>query len=179
MFKYTRSIKKASREVRKKEGEIVSVIQEVLSSIRVVKAFGREDYEQRRLEEESLENVEIGLRARGLKARLTPIVSVIVAIGTGLVLWFGARLALSGALSAGSLIVFIMYLGKMYKPMQDLSKMTDAYSKAAVGYERIREIVNTQVEVMEDPGARPVGRLKGAIEFDNVTFGYDPKRPGP
>ena len=62
VFTYTRRIKKASREVRKKEGEIVSVIQEVLSSIRVVKAFAREDYEQRRLEEESLEGVEIALR---------------------------------------------------------------------------------------------------------------------
>ena len=64
VFTYTRRIKKASREVRKKEGEIVSVMQEVLSSIRVVKAFAREDYEQKRLEEESLESVEIALRAR-------------------------------------------------------------------------------------------------------------------
>ena len=70
VYSYTRRIKKASREVRKKEGEIISVIEEVLSSIRVVKAFAREDYEQRRLEEESLESVEIGLRARGLKAKL-------------------------------------------------------------------------------------------------------------
>jgi ATP-binding cassette subfamily B protein len=101
IFTYTRRIKKASREVRKKEGEIVSVIQEVLSSIRVVKAFAREDYEQRRLEEESLEGVEIALRARKLKARLAPLVEIIVAVGTGLVLWFGARMVLSGSLSAG------------------------------------------------------------------------------
>jgi subfamily B ATP-binding cassette protein MsbA len=163
--------------VRKKEGEIVSVIQEVLNSIRVVKAFGREEYEQRRLEEESLENVEIALRARSLKARLTPLVSVIVAAGTGLVLWFGARMALNGQLSPGALIVFIFYLGKMYKPMQDLSKMTDAYSKAAVGYERIREIPEMHGEIGDLPGARHVSRLKGAIEFDRVTFGYEPRRP--
>src|SRR5271166_3543213 len=106
VFSYTRRIKKASRDVRKKEGEIVSVMQEVLSSIRVVKAFAREDYEQRRLEEESLENVEIALHARSLKARLTPLVEVIVAAGTCLVLWFGARMVLTGALSAGSLVVF-------------------------------------------------------------------------
>src|SRR5581483_10150634 len=122
VFSYTRRIKKASREVRKKEGEIVSVMQEVLSSIHVVKAFAREDYEQRRLEEESLEGVEIGLRARSLKAKLAPLVEVIVAVGTCLVLWFGARMVLTGALSAGSLVVFILYLGKMYKPMQQLSK---------------------------------------------------------
>jgi ABC-type multidrug transport system fused ATPase/permease subunit len=77
-----RWIKKASREVRKKEGEIISVIEEVLSSIRVVKAFAREDYERRRLEEESLESVEIGLRARGLKAKLSPLDEIIAAIGT-------------------------------------------------------------------------------------------------
>ncbi len=177
VFKYTRRIKKAAREVRKKEGEIVSVIQEVLSSIRVVKAFAREDYEQHRLEEQSLEGVEIALRARSLKARLAPLVEMIVATGTCLVLWFGARMVLEGTLSAGSLVVFIMYLGKMYKPMQDLSKMTDAYSKASVGYERIREILENDREVKDLPGAWPVGRLKGEIEFDKVTFGYEPDRP--
>jgi len=173
VFSYTRRIKKASRDVRKKEGEIVSVMQEVLSSIRVVKAFAREDYEQKRLEEESLEGVEIALRARSLKAKLAPLVEVIVAVGTCLVLWFGARMVLTGALSAGSLVVFILYLGKMYKPMQQLSKMTDAYSKAMVGYERIREIFDTQNEVRDLPGARRAPKFRGGIEFDNVSFSYD------
>src|SRR5580658_10167284 len=107
VFKYTRSIRKASREVRKKQGEMVSVMQEVLSSMRVVKAFAREDYEVHRLEEESLENVEIALRARNMKARLAPLVSLIVAVGTALVLWTGSRMVLSGSLSAGMLIMFI------------------------------------------------------------------------
>ena len=177
VYSYTRRIKKASREVRKKEGEIVSVIQEVLTSIRVVKAFAREDYEQHRLEEESLESVEIALRARGLKAKLSPLVEIIVAVGTSMVLWFGARMVLNGGLSAGSLIVFIFYLGKMYKPMQDLSKMTDAYSKAAVGYERIREVLETNHEIRDLPGARPAPPLHGRIEFENVQFGYEPRSP--
>ncbi len=112
VYRYTRRIKKAAREVRKKEGEIVSVVQEVLTSIRVVKAFAREDYEQHRLEEQSLEGVELALRARGLKARLSPIVEIIVAAGTAIVLWFGGRLALAGTLQTGSLILFIWYLGK-------------------------------------------------------------------
>ncbi|HEY3827462.1 MAG TPA: ABC transporter ATP-binding protein [Bryobacteraceae bacterium] len=176
VFKYTRSIKKASREVRKKEGEIVSTIQEVLSSMRVVKAFAREDYEVHRLEEESLENVEIAMRARGMKARLAPLVEVIVAVGTALVLWFGARMVLAGALSVGTLVMFIWYLGKMYKPMQDLSKMTDAWSKAATSYERIRAILDMESEVRDLPGARKVVQLKGDIEFDHVTFGYDADR---
>lgn len=174
VYSYTRRIKKAARAVRKKEGEIVSTIQEVLSSIRVVKAFAREDYEQVRLEKESLESVEIALRARNLKAKLAPIVDVIVAVGTCLVFWFGARMALAGALSAGSLVVFIWYLGKMYKPMQALSKMTDTYSKAAVSYERIREVFETNGTIKDVRGARLAPRFKGKIEFERVNFSYTP-----
>jgi ATP-binding cassette, subfamily B, bacterial len=177
VFRYTRLIRKSSREVRKKEGQIASTVQEVLSSIRVVKAFAREDYEQRRLEEESLESVEIALRARALKSRLSPLVEIIVGIGTSLVLWDGARMVLSGALAAGSLIVFISYLGKMYKPMQDLSKMTDTYAKASVAYERIQEVLQSEREVKDLPGARRAPQLKGDIEFDHVTFGYEPNQP--
>jgi len=142
-----------------------------------VKAFGREDYEQQRLEEESLESVEIALRARGLKAKLSPIVEIIIAIGTAIVLWFGGRMVLSGRLDVASLVVFIFYLGRMYKPMQELSKMTDSYSKASVGYERIREVLETHREVVDLPGARPAPPFKGLIEFDHVSFHYDKDRP--
>jgi len=173
VYSYTRRIKKASREVRKKEGEITSVVEEVLSSIRVVKAFAREDYEVRRLEQESLEAVEVALRARSLKAKLTPLVGIVVAVGTGLVLWFGTKLVLTGALSAGGLVVFILYLGKMYKPMQEISKMTDTYSKAAVGYERIQEILQTTVDVKDAPRARRSPKLHGDIRFENVSFSYN------
>jgi len=172
VYIYTRKIKKASRQVRKKEGEITSVVEEVLSSIRVVKAFAREDFEVHRLEKESLEAVEISLHARSLKAKLTPLVDIVVAIGTGLVLWFGSRLVMGNVLSAGELVVFILYLGKMYKPMQEISKMTDTYSKAAVGYERIQEILQTDVEVRDLARARKAPRFKGDIEFDNVSFSY-------
>ena len=174
VFYYTRRIKQASREVRKKEGEIVSVLQESLSSIRVIRAFAREEFEQHRLEEQSLESVDIALRARGIKAKLAPLVEILVAIGTSLVLWYGGRMVLSGMLSAGSLVLFIWYIGKMYKPMQELSKMTDAYSKASVGYERIREILETDGEVKDLPGSRRAPRLKGRIEFENVSFCYEP-----
>ncbi len=177
VYTYTRRIKKASREVRKKEGEIVSIVQEVLSSMRVVKAFAREDYEQRRLEEESLESVEIALRARSLKAKLAPLVQVIVAAGTCLVLWVGARMVLDGALSVGSLIVFILYMGKMYKPMQELSKMTDTYSKAAVGYERIQEVLETDGQLKDSRDARPAPRFRGEIQFEHVDFSYTPGTP--
>ena len=172
VYSYTRRIKKASRAVRKKEGELLSIVEEVLTSIRVVKAFAREDYEQKRFESESLANVEAGLQARSVKAKLAPVVEVIVAIGTCLVLWYGARLALAGQLSAGVLIVFLLYLGKMYKPMRDLSKMTDTVSKAMVGYERIQEVLEIESRVRDVPGARQAPKFKGQIEFDHVSFSY-------
>jgi len=177
VFTYTRRIKKASRAVRKKEGEITSVVEEVFSSIRVVKAFAREDYEVRRLQKEGLENIEIALRARALKAKLTPIVDIIIAVGTCLVLWFGARLVLGGTLESGTLVVFILYLSKMYKPMQELSKMTDSYTKAAVGYERIEEILENEKEIKDTSGAIHAPHFKGNVEFDRVSFSYNQGEP--
>jgi ATP-binding cassette, subfamily B, bacterial len=172
VYRYTRRIKTATRAVRKKEGDLLSIVQEVLTSIRVVKAFAREDYEEQRFESESLANVEAGLQARSIKAKLSPVVEVIVAIGTCLVLGYGARLALAGELSAGVLIVFLLYLGKMYKPMRDLSKMTDTVSKAVVGYERIQEVLKIESLVHDIRGARRAPRFKGQIEFDQVSFNY-------
>lgn len=176
VYRYTRRIKKATRAVRKKEGDLLSIVQEVLTSIRVVKAFAREDYEEQRFESESLANVEAGLQARSIKAKLTPVVEVIVAVGTCLVLGYGARLALAGEMSAGVLIVFLLYLGKMYKPMRELSKMTDTVSKAVVGYERIQEVLEIESRVLDLPGARRAPRFKGQIEFDKVSFKYGDDR---
>ena len=175
IFTYTRRIKKASRAVRKKEGEMISIIHEALSAVRVVRAFAREDYEQRRFEVESMESMGIALKARSLKARLSPMVEMIVAVGTSLVLWFGAKMVLDGSLSTGSLIVFILYLGRMYKPMQELSKMSDTITKAAVAWERIQEVMETEREVEDKPGAPPAPEFRGDIEFDHVSFGYDRK----
>lgn len=173
VYHYTRRIKAASRAVRRKEGEVVSVLEEVLSSIRVVKAFAREDYEQERFEKESRESVERALEARSVKAKLGPLVEIIVACGTCLVLWYGARLVMTGGLTSGDLLVFLLYLGKMYKPMRELSKMTDTISKADVGWERIREVLENEMQVRDLPGAKPAPRLKGEIEFGHVSFSYD------
>jgi subfamily B ATP-binding cassette protein MsbA len=172
VYTYTHRIKQASRALRKKEGEVVSVVAEVLNSIRVVKAFAREDYEEERFTQQSLESVEMALRARSLKAKLAPVVEVIVAVGTCLVLWYGVTLVMSNRMTAGSLLVFLLYLGKMYKPMKDLSKMTDTMSKAAVGYERIHEVTETEDKVRNLPGAKKAPPLKGEIQFDHVDFGY-------
>jgi ATP-binding cassette, subfamily B, bacterial len=176
-YSYTRRSKQASRAVRKKQSELVSVMQEELSAFSVVKAFGREEYEQARLEEQSISTVNAALDARTLKAKLSPLVEVVVAVGTALVLWLGGRRILAGTLSAGSLIVFIWYLAKMYKPMQDFAKMSDSYSKAAVGYERIREVLETRPGVEDRQNAQAVPSIQGEVEFEKVSFSYAPGEP--
>jgi subfamily B ATP-binding cassette protein MsbA len=174
VYFFTRRIKKASRDVRKKQSELLSLVEEVLSSIRVVKAFAREDYEEERFERQSLQNVETALVARSIKMKLSPVVEIIVATGTCLMLGYGARLVLAGQLTPGALVVFLLLLGKMYKPMRDLAKMTDTVSNAAVGFERIREVLETDSGMRDLPHARPAPRFKGKIEFDKVSFGYNP-----
>ncbi len=175
VFFFTRKIKKASRALRQKEGELVDIVQEVLTSIRVVKAFAREDYEQKRFEEQSLDNVETALRARSIKAMLSPTVEVLAAVGTCLVLGYGARLAMAGDITTGDLIIFLAYLGKMYKPMRELSKMGDTVAKAAISYERIQEVLGEVSRVRDMPRAAIAPVLRGEIEFDHVNFGYQPE----
>ena len=175
-FKYKRRIKQVSRSARKKESEVLSTIQEVFTSIRLVKAFGREDFEERRFEKGSREQVETALQARAIKARLSPIVDIIIAGGTCLVLWYGARLVLSNALTSGELVVFMVYLRKLYSPLKDLAKMTNTFSRASVGLEAIQEIMHEQEQVSKSLNAIEARNVNGEIEFDHVNFGYTPER---
>jgi ATP-binding cassette, subfamily B, bacterial len=177
VYTFTRRIKQASRAMRRKESELVSVVEEVLTSVRVVKAFAREDYEQKRFESQSLENVETALQARGIKAKLSPLVQIIVAIGTCLVLWYGARLALAHSMDTGTLVVFLLYLGRMYRPMRQLSKMTGTVSRALVGYDRIKEVLTIESRIRDLPRARKAPKFRGEVEFEDVTFGYDDEAP--
>ena len=176
VFTFTRRIKSASRDVRHKEVDLVATMQEVLSSIRLVKAFGREEYGRQRFARESTQIVGATLRARDIKAKLAPAVELIVASGSAAVLWFGARHAMDGTLTAGLLVVFVLYLGKMYKPIRELSKMTDTYSRAVVGWDRVNDFLEIDVSVRDRPDARPAPRLRGAIQFEHVTFAYSADR---
>ena len=177
VYTYTRRVKKASREVRRHESRLLSVVQEVLGSIRVVKAFAREGYEVQRLEGESLETVEAALKARAMKARLVPIVTLVTSAGVCAVLYFGGDSALQGGLTAGSIVLFLSYIAKMYKPMQDISKIMDSYTRAAVGYERIQEIIGTDDRMRDAPGAKGAPPFRGRIDFEHVDFAYAPGQP--
>jgi len=177
VYTLTRRIKRASRDVRVREADLMSTMQEVLSSIRLVKAFGREDHERHRFEYQSERIVESTLLARDVKAKLAPTVEVIIAGGSAAVLWFGARHVLAGTLTAGALVVFLLYLSKMYKPIRELSKLSDTFSRALVAFDRINTFLGVDIEVRDQPGAKRAFRFRGAIEFDHVSFAYSPDRP--
>src|SRR5262249_53182760 len=111
-------------------------------------------------------------QARSMKARLSPIVDILVAIGTCLVLGYGARLALREELSTGVLIVFLAYLKNSYKPMRELSKMTNTISKAAIAFERVQEAMSSESRGADLPTAGNAPPFEGRIDFDRVSFSY-------
>ena len=173
----TRRIKQAAREVKQHESALASVVQESLSAIRTVRTLAREDHEEARLDRESSAAMHAALQARRLKAALPPLVDLIVAAGTCGVMLVGVRLVLAGQMTSGTLIVFVLYLGKLYKPMKNLARMIDAMSKSAVAFERIRELLETPAAVPDAPGARPAPALRGRIDLRGVRFRYEPNVP--
>ena len=172
-----RAVKAATHEVRKRESDIVSAAEEGLQSIRVVKAFDREEYQERELARVGQEAVDAALNARRVKSVVAPIVGVVVAACTAFVLWRGSGLILDGTMTAGSLTVFIAYLGSFFKPVQDLAKMTNTIALASVGVDRVAELLDAEVTVTERPGARAVRSVRGHLAFESVAFSYDGETP--
>lgn len=175
--RFKKAVKKATREVRKQQSNVVAIVQQGLESMRVVKAFGRQDLEQEELGEVSKATVEAALKARRVKALLSPIVTVTVSLCTAFVLWRSSSLILKGTMTAGALTVFLSYLTKFFKPVQDLATMTNTIAQTAVGVERVRAILEANDVIEERGDAREPQPLKGEIKFENVAFAYNKDAP--
>lgn len=175
MSHFKRAVKEATRNVRLRQADIVSVVQEGLESVRVVQAFGRQDLEEEKLGGASRATVTAALEARQVKALLAPIVNITVALCTGIVLWRGALLVLKGAMTVGALIVFLAYLSRFFKPLQDLAKMTNTIAQATVGVERVQAILEADTVIPEHPNAKEPKPIHGEIIFHTVAFAYDKK----
>ncbi|MEI6085797.1 MAG: ABC transporter ATP-binding protein [Verrucomicrobiota bacterium] len=175
--RFKKAVKKATHEVRARQSDIVGVLQQGLESVRTVEAFGRQDTEEGRLDAASMESVKAALKARRVKSLLSPIVAVTVALCVAFVLWRGAGLILNHAMTIGALTVFLSYLNKFFKPVQDLATMTNVIAQAQVGMERIQAILDADTIIPQKPTAREPGSLKGEIVFEHVAFSYDPAAP--
>lgn len=172
-----KAVKAATHEVRRRESDIVAVAEEGLQSIRVVKAFDREDMQERELAAAGQQAVDAALNARRVKSVVSPIVGVVVAACTAVVLWRGSALILAGAMTAGTLTVFISYLASFFKPVQDLAKLTNTIAMASVGVDRVNALLTAETSVEEKPDAIDTERIKGAISFERVAFSYDSETP--
>ena len=175
--RFKKAVKKATHEVRTQQSSMVSVLQQGLESVRAVKAYDRQDLEEDHLKAVSLSSVQASLKARKVKSLLSPVVGLIVAACTAFVLWRGAHLVLIEAMTLGGLTVFLSYLGKFFKPVQDLAKMTTSIAQASVSLERIQAILDTDTVIPQKETAYSPGTLKGKIDFEHVAFAYDPENP--
>jgi len=172
-----KAVKKATHEVRRRQADIMATVQQGLESIRVVKAYGRQDMEEARLATASRATVEAALAARRVKSLVSPVVGIAAAACTAYVLWRGAGLILRDVMTVGALTVFLAYMSKFFKPVQDLAKMSNTIAQTAVAIERVKAILDADDVVPEKPDARSPGALKGEIAFEGVAFAYDPKAP--
>ena len=177
VMRFKKAVKKAQHQVRIHQADIVSVAQEGLESVRVIKAYGRQDLEESRMADVSQATVDAALKARRVKSLLSPVVTVVVSLCTAFVLWRGASLIVSDAMTIGALTVFLAYLSKFFKPVQDLAKMTNSIAAAAVALERIQGILDTDNVVPDRANARELTAARGEITLEHVAFGYDPKSP--
>jgi ATP-binding cassette subfamily B protein len=186
---YTRGIKAASKRASKAVGQVADIASEDVGAITVLKAFSLEDREAMRFNDYVGKSREAGLEAGTLQAQFTPVVNILVTVGTAIIIGMGGFALATGtfpiinvkatpAVSAGTLLLFLSLLKQLYQPMKDLSKLTNVGTSAAAGAERIQEVLDQAPEVTESavPYHGPE-RLKGEITFDNVVFGYTPDRP--
>ncbi|HLY70415.1 MAG TPA: ABC transporter ATP-binding protein [Puia sp.] len=177
VIRFKKAMKKATREVRKDQSTMFTVLQQGLESIRAVNAFGRQKLEEDRLNKVSRETIEASLHARKIKSALSPIVTIVVSVCTALVLWRGTDLVLTKVMTVGALTVFLWYMNKFFSPIQDLAKMATAVAQATVALERIQTILDTDSSIPQKPNARDPGRVQGNIIFDKVCFAYDKESP--
>ncbi|MGN6531646.1 MAG: ABC transporter ATP-binding protein [Ginsengibacter sp.] len=175
--RFKKAMKKATREVRKDQSNMLVILQQGLESIRAVNAFGREDFEDAKLQKVSQETVFAALKARKVKSVVSPFVAVTVSLCTAFVLWRGADLILKGAMSVGALTVFLWYMNKFFSPVQNLAKMTSSIAQVTVALERIQAILNTDTIIAEKPNAINPDKFSGKIVFEHVSFAYNPEFP--
>jgi len=170
---FRRNIHAATKASRREEGYMVSATQEIVSAIRIVQAFGREDEEQRRFDHMGTARLQAEIRMARWQALFEPLVDVIKALGSTAVIWFGVTEILAGQLSVGSLLIFLSYLTTLYTPLKKFGKLSELLQKAAVSGERLSDLLDNDLVVRDLPDALGLKRARGHIEFHGVSFAYE------
>lgn len=177
IFVLNKRVKATARDQRRHEGRMSSRLNEVLSSIALVQAFGRQGHEEARFQAEIEAHYESGIRSVRTAGAITKAIAVVCALGTAFTVLLGAQQVLAGRLTPGELLIFLAYVGSLFKPVRDLGKLSAKFSRAAVSAERVNEILETEPEIEDDPQAIDLGVPLGEIVFDEVSFAYADGRP--
>ena len=177
MLLLNRRVKQTAREQRKHEGRMATRLNEVLSSIALVQAFGRHHFEEDRFREEIAANYESGMRSTRTTGAIVKAIAVISAAGTAITVLVGAREVLAGQLTPGELLVFITYVTSLYKPVRDLGRLSAKVSRASVSAQRVSEMLDIDADRVDAPDAIELVNPDGDIVFEDVCFAYDPARP--
>ena len=166
-------LRRGAREVKRLESGTMSVVQEALSAIRVVRAFGQEDRERDRFVDRSSGTLRARLRLVLAEGGFGLVIGLITAGGTAAALYVGVLHVQAGLITLGELLLVVGYLGQLYSPLTMISRKAGRLQTYLASAERAYAILDELPEVRERPGARPLTRASGVIEFDHVSFGYD------
>ena len=174
---YRIRLRRRARSVKRLESHALAVVQEVLSSLRVVKAFGQEDREQARFVSTSLDGVQQRVRLELSQSALDLFVGVSTAAGTAAILYLGTRHVLEGVVSLGELLLIMSYLAQLYEPMKTISKKVASLQSHLASAERAFALLDERPDVPERENASPLQRAQGVVEFEKVTFAYEHVHP--
>ena len=172
-MKMTKKIQRVARRQRQREGAMAASMAEAIGAIKVVKALGLQETLEGNFASHNRKSLKESAEAQKLRAGQERLVEGLVAIATALVLWRGVQLTLQGSVTPGDLLVFMTYLKVAFKPMRQLAKYTGQIAKATASGERIIDILDTVPQVRDDRGAVLAPVFRGAVQFENVTFGYN------
>lgn len=176
IYFFARRIRGESTSIQEQESAVLAQAQEGLSSIRMVHAFGREDFEVRQFHQQAQQSLQANLRLTLTNVNSALVISTLMVIGTSAMYYVGTLHVLAGTLSLGSLLVFSAYLLMLYQPLESLTYTAWAMEGATAGAKRCFEILDSQDDVRDSPSAVDISSAKGAIEFRSVDFGYAESR---
>jgi ABC-type multidrug transport system fused ATPase/permease subunit len=168
----------AYRKVREKIANVTAYLQETLSGVRVIRAFGQEGRHLERFAELNDEHRAANMRTVYLNAAYFPAVEMLSALATGLILLYGGYQALDGNVTIGVLVAFVGYLQSFFDPIQQLSNLYSTYQQGAAALEKIFGLLDTKPDMQDRPGARRLAQLTGELRFERVWFSYDERATG-
>jgi ATP-binding cassette subfamily B protein len=174
---YRQRLRRRWRGAKELESSAMSVVQEVLTGLRLVKAFGQEEREQHRYVAKATEGMRARIRLTVVDGIFGLIIGLTTAAGSGVVLYVGVRHVESGLITLGDLLIVMGYLTQLYTPLQTLSRQVGKVQSSLASAERAFTVLDEAPDVPERPDAKPLVRAPGDIEFRNVTFAYDTARP--